>query len=147
VALTDDQREWLTLALVPGVGTTLFVKLLARFHTPHDVLRSSEADWRTSLGPSSHSGSEITSDVVDIASRSACSRCTTRRLLTMDDPAYPRACSRRFTIRRWCSSRVAICAISTSTPLQSSGRARHRPMATASRSGSGMNSRRAASPW
>ena len=44
--LDDDHRDWLTLALVPGVGTANFVRLLARFRTPRNVLQASEADWQ-----------------------------------------------------------------------------------------------------
>ena len=39
--LTQEQRDWLTLTLVPGVGTAKFIRLLARFRTPGAVLRAS----------------------------------------------------------------------------------------------------------
>ena len=41
MGLSVEHRDWLALALVPGVGTTHFIRLLARFRTPRNVLRVS----------------------------------------------------------------------------------------------------------
>ena len=38
--LTQEQRDWLCLALTPGVGTARFIRLLARFGRPQRVLRA-----------------------------------------------------------------------------------------------------------
>ena len=40
--LNEEQREWLTLAMVPGIGSTHFIRLLARFRTPGNVLTASQ---------------------------------------------------------------------------------------------------------
>lgn len=91
MALTTEQREWLTLALVPGVGTTLFVRLLARFHTPHDVLRASEAALQDVVGPKLAQRIRNYRDAVDIAEQERLLDLYGASLVTMDDPAYPRA--------------------------------------------------------
>ncbi len=91
MALTVEQREWLTLALVPGVGTTLFVRLLARFHTPHDVLRASEAGLADVVGPKLAQRIRNYRDAVDVAEQERLLELYNARLVTMDDPAYPRA--------------------------------------------------------
>ncbi|MEA3366124.1 MAG: DNA-processing protein DprA [Candidatus Hydrogenedentes bacterium] len=38
--LTQEDRNWLRLALVPGVGTAHFIRLLARFRTPTHVFEA-----------------------------------------------------------------------------------------------------------
>ena len=89
MALSDEQREWLALALVPGVGPTLFVRQLARFKTPHDVLRASEAALADVVGPKLAQRIRSYREVVDVAAQERLIDDYAATLLTMDDPAYP----------------------------------------------------------
>lgn len=90
MALRDEQREWLALALVPGVGTTLFVRLLARFKTPSAVLRASEAALADVVGPKLAQRIRSYREVVDVAAQEQLAEDYAATLVTMDDPAYPR---------------------------------------------------------
>jgi DNA processing protein len=49
--LTNEQRDWLRLILVPGVGSTNFIRLLARFRTPGQVFAAGEGALRDVVGP------------------------------------------------------------------------------------------------
>ena len=49
--LTDEQKDWLRLTLIPGVGTANFIRLIARFRTPAEVLRASRGQLRDVIGP------------------------------------------------------------------------------------------------
>ncbi|HOE67967.1 MAG TPA: hypothetical protein PLO62_15715, partial [Candidatus Hydrogenedentes bacterium] len=49
--LSSEHRDWLRLALVPGVGTAHFIRLLARFRTPANVLGASLRALEESVGP------------------------------------------------------------------------------------------------
>lgn len=89
--LTVEQREWLALALVPGVGTTLFVRLLARFRTAGAVLKASEAALADVVGPKLAARIRSYKDVVDVAAQERLLEQYEATLVTMDDPAYPRA--------------------------------------------------------
>lgn len=89
--LTSEQREWLALALVPGVGTTLFVRLLARFRTAGAVLKASEAALTEIVGPKLAGRIRNYKDVVDVAAQERLLEQYEATLVTMDDPAYPRA--------------------------------------------------------
>ena len=91
MALTSEQREWLTLALVPGVGTTLFVRLLARFRTAGEVLRASEAQLRDVVGPKLAERIRNYKGVVDVAGQELLLEQYGATLVTMDETAYPRA--------------------------------------------------------
>jgi len=44
MTLSDEQRDWLTLAMVPGVGTAHFIRLLARYRTARAVLDASRGE-------------------------------------------------------------------------------------------------------
>jgi len=87
--LTEEQRTWLSLSLVPGVGSTLFIRLLARFGTPATVLSASEAALREVVGPKVAQRIRQYREVVDIHAQERALEAYGARLLTMDDPAYP----------------------------------------------------------
>ncbi len=89
MALDETQRNWLTLALVPGVGTTLFIRLLARFGRPERALRASEAELAEIVGPAVAQRIRMYQDFVDITTQERLIQGYGARLLTMDDPAYP----------------------------------------------------------
>jgi len=89
MSLTDSQRDWLALAMVPGVGTTYFIKLLARFGSPSQVLRASEAALREVVGPKLAQRIRTYQGVVDVAEQERRMAQYDTRLITMDDPDYP----------------------------------------------------------
>ncbi len=87
--LTESQRQWLTLALVPGVGSTLFIRLLARFGRPETALRASEAELAETVGPAVAQRIRQYREFVDVEAQERMLRQFEARLVTMDDPAYP----------------------------------------------------------
>jgi DNA processing protein len=89
MGLNDAQREWLALTLVPGVGTTMFIRLLARFGTAGEVLRASEAALEEVVGPKLAQRIRGYREVVDLDTQERALDTYNARLITMDDPAYP----------------------------------------------------------
>ena len=87
--LDQDHRDWLALALVPGVGTAHFIRLLARFRTPSTVLKASEAALREVVGPSLAQRIRQYHEVVDIESQERLLQEYDAHLVTLEDPAYP----------------------------------------------------------
>ncbi len=87
--LAPEQRDWLTLVLVPGVGTTYFIKLLARFRTPGRVLQASEAALADVVGAKLAQRIRQYEAVVDVAAQERALAAYDAHVLTMDDPAYP----------------------------------------------------------
>ena len=87
--LTDSQRQWLTLALVPGVGSTLFIRLLARFGRPETALRAPEAELAEIVGPAVAERIRQYREFVDVETQERMLRQFGAGLVTMDDPAYP----------------------------------------------------------
>lgn len=91
MGLTDTQRDWLTLSMVPGVGTTLFIRLLARFGAPRAVLSASEAALAEVVGPKLAQRIRQYKTVVDVEAQERRMAKYGAGLITMDDPAYPPA--------------------------------------------------------
>jgi len=89
MAITKDQRQWLTLKMIPGVGTTLFIRLLARFGTPGDVLSASESSLREVVGPKLAERIRAYKDAVDVDGQIARLTQYHADLCTLDDSAYP----------------------------------------------------------
>ena len=87
--LNDDQRSWVTLALVPGVGTAMFIRLLARFRTPDAVLNASRRSLEEVVGPKLAERIAQYSDVADVAGQEAAMAKYDASLITLEDPAYP----------------------------------------------------------
>lgn len=87
--LTDEQRSWVTLALVPGVGTAMFIRLLARFRTPEAVLNASRKSLEEVVGPKLAERIAQYSDVADVAGQEAAMAKYSASLITLEDPAYP----------------------------------------------------------
>jgi DNA processing protein len=87
--LTQEQRDWLTLALIPGVGTVLFVRLLARFRTPGAVLKAGRAALEEVVGPKLAQRIAQYSDVADVAGQETAMAKCGANLITMEDPQYP----------------------------------------------------------
>lgn len=87
--LTRAQREWMTLALVQGIGGTRFIRLLARFGRPGRALQASEAELAEVVGPAAARGIRQYRDAVDVDAQERLMRLHGARLVTMDDPEYP----------------------------------------------------------
>lgn len=87
--LTNEQREWLALTLTPGVGTTLFVRLLARFGSPGSVLRASEAALAEVVGERLAQRIRNYRQAVDVASQEQALAKYQARFVSLDDTLYP----------------------------------------------------------
>ncbi|MCC6155310.1 MAG: DNA-protecting protein DprA [Candidatus Hydrogenedentes bacterium] len=87
--LSDEQRSWVTLALVPGVGTAMFIRLLARFRTPDAVLNASRKSLEEVVGPKLAERIAQYSDVADVAGQEAAMAKYEASLITLEDPSYP----------------------------------------------------------
>jgi len=89
--LENEHRDWLTLALIPGVGTTKFIRLLARFGTPAQVLRAPESALREVAGPALAKRIRSYREVVDIEAQVRLIDAAGARLVTLEDSDYPTA--------------------------------------------------------
>lgn len=89
MSLTESQREWLRLSLVPGVGTTLFIRLLARFGAPREVLRASSGALAEVVGERLADRIRHYKDLADLDAQEAAIEKYEVRFITMEDPAYP----------------------------------------------------------
>ena len=87
--LNDDHRDWLTLALVPGVGTAKFIRLLARFRTPRNVLDAPQGALEEVVGPRLAERIGQYRDVVDVARQERLIEKYDVSLVTLDDATYP----------------------------------------------------------
>lgn len=87
--LTDAQRDWLNLMLVPGVGTTYFIRLLARFHAPGRVLHASEAALREVVGPALARRVRQYREIVDLPEQERLLARYNAHVVTLEDTAYP----------------------------------------------------------
>ena len=87
--LTPEQRDWLALVLVPGIGTTYFIRLLARFRTPHQVLAASEADLEEVVGKNLAQRIRQYRQTSDVTGQERLLGKYDASLITMEDPAYP----------------------------------------------------------
>ena len=87
--LNDEQRDWLTLALVPGVGTVHFIRLLARFRTPAAVLRASQGALQEVVGPKLAERIAHYADVANVDGQVRLMEQYDAHLVTMNDALYP----------------------------------------------------------
>lgn len=87
--LSDEQRSWVTLALVPGVGTAMFIRLLARYRTPDAVLSASRRALEEVVGPKLAERITQYADVADVAGQESAMAKWDASLITLEDPAYP----------------------------------------------------------
>jgi DNA processing protein len=89
MGVTNEQREWLTLALVPGVGTAHFIRLLARFHTAREVLQASRGALEDVVGPAMARRISTYADAVDVDAQIRALQQHDAQLITLEDAAYP----------------------------------------------------------
>lgn len=89
MGLTVGQREWLTLAMVPGVGTGKFIQLLARFRSPGKVLGASRTAIESVVGTALAKRIAAYSEAVDVAAQERAMQERGVNLITLDDDQYP----------------------------------------------------------
>jgi DNA processing protein len=89
MTLSTEQRDWLTLALVPGIGSTHFVRLLARFRTPTEVLHAGERALAEVVRPTLARQITQYAEVVDVPDQERRMAECGATLVTLDDTAYP----------------------------------------------------------
>ena len=87
--LSEEQREWLALTLVPGVGTVHFIRLLARFRSPGAVLQASQGALREVVGPKLSERIAQYADVVDVEGQERLMEKYDASLITLNDTRYP----------------------------------------------------------
>lgn len=87
--LTREQREWLCLALTPGVGTVRFIRLLARYGTPGRVLKTSRRELSDIVGTTVANRIAQHAQGTDLDWQEAKMNEYGVSLITMDDPVYP----------------------------------------------------------
>ncbi|HDP35971.1 MAG TPA: DNA-protecting protein DprA, partial [Candidatus Hydrogenedentes bacterium] len=89
MALSKEQRDWLALALVPGVGTVKFIRLLARFGVPARVLGASTRELADVVGDKIAERIRQHGAAADIELQENRMAELNATLITMDDPDYP----------------------------------------------------------
>ena len=89
MALTNEHRDWLALTMVPGVGTAHFIRLLARFRTPENVLNASEGSLKEVVGPNLAERITHYAEAVDVDTQERLMQEYDVSLITLEDPAYP----------------------------------------------------------
>jgi len=87
--LTPQQKNWLTLAMVPGVGSALFLRLLARYRDPGVVLRQSVPALAEIVGEKVATAIHLAREHVDIDLQEQRMDACGARLVTMECPDYP----------------------------------------------------------
>ncbi|HEO70402.1 MAG TPA: DNA-protecting protein DprA, partial [Candidatus Hydrogenedentes bacterium] len=87
--LDTEHRDWLTLTLVPGVGTTNFIRLLARFRTPGNVLAASEGALKEVISDTLARRIRAYGETADVDAQEGKMDACGATLITLDDPAYP----------------------------------------------------------
>lgn len=75
--------------MVPGVGTAYFIRLLARFRTPTQVLKASEGALKEVVGPALAQRIVQYADAVDADAQERLMGEYETTFITLEDPAYP----------------------------------------------------------
>lgn len=89
MALTDVQRDWLTLALLPGLGTTSVIKLLARFHSTRAVLTARLSELEGVVSAAVAQRIVQYAEVVDVDRQERLIEQHSAWIVTQEDPEYP----------------------------------------------------------
>jgi len=87
--VTDEQYEWLSLALLPGVGSTQFIKLMARFNTPKNILNTKPEHLREVVSKKVAGIIHHYRDTVDVDEQLRMMKKCDARCITLNDPEYP----------------------------------------------------------
>ncbi len=89
MGLSEGQRHWLALALIPGVGTVRFIRLLARFGTPVRVLQASAGELADVVGKKTADRIRHHGAATDLELQESLLAEHGVHVVTMDDPDYP----------------------------------------------------------
>jgi DNA processing protein len=86
----EEELHWLALKLVPGLGTRISKKLLARFRSPESIFRASRTELE-GAGVSAAVAQSIASGCTfeDAATQQEKIKATGTVLVTIGDPRYP----------------------------------------------------------
>jgi DNA processing protein len=87
--LTREDRDWLRLALVPGVGTAHFIRLLARFRTPSHVFEAPYSMVADLVGPKLAERIRQYAGTNEAAGQEAAMEEWGASLITLENPRYP----------------------------------------------------------
>lgn len=87
--LEPEQRDWLALSMTPGVGTAVFIRLLARYGAPGAVLRAPERELSEAVGPKLARRIAEYAAAADVERQERLMDEYGARLLTLEDPEYP----------------------------------------------------------
>ncbi len=87
--LNAEEREWLTLALLPGVGTAHFIRLLARFRTPANVLSASRGALEEVVGKKLAGRIAAYADTADVTAQERAMTACGAKLITLEHPDFP----------------------------------------------------------
>lgn len=85
----DEHRDWLTLSLIPGIGSAHFIRLLARFHSPGEVLRAPRTSIEDIVGRKLAERIASYKSAVDLDTQLRLMADYGVQLVTLEDPAYP----------------------------------------------------------
>ncbi|MGC8845966.1 MAG: hypothetical protein ACP5QY_08965, partial [Candidatus Hydrogenedens sp.] len=86
---SGQQKYWLTLFLIPGIGSTTFIKLIARFSSPSEVLTASEKALSEVVGKTLAHRIAHYREVVDVDTELKLIESHNVKIITLDDPEYP----------------------------------------------------------
>lgn len=86
---SEQQKQWLTLFLIPGIGSTTFIKLIARFGSPLEVLSASEKSLSEVVGKALAHRIVHYREVVDVDTELKLIEKHKVKIITLDDPEYP----------------------------------------------------------
>ena len=86
---SEQQKQWLTLFLIPGIGSTTFIKLIARFGLPSEVLSASEKALSDVVGKTLAHRIAHYREVVDVDTELKLIEKHQVKIITLDDPEYP----------------------------------------------------------
>jgi DNA processing protein len=89
MSLSGSQHKWLTLTSIPGVGTAQFFRLLARFHTPENILSAPVLELSEIMGKALAQRISQCSEVVDLKQQLRLMNEYQVHLTTLHAPDYP----------------------------------------------------------
>jgi DNA processing protein len=91
MSITEEQYDWLSLALLPGIGSTQFIKLMARFNTPKNILNTKPNHLQEVVSKKVAEIIHQYKDVVDVNEQIRLMKKCDAQLITLNDIDYPLA--------------------------------------------------------
>ncbi|HOV33969.1 MAG TPA: DNA-processing protein DprA, partial [Candidatus Hydrogenedens sp.] len=87
--MQEQKRQWLTLFLIPGIGSANFIKLVSRFGSPLEVLTASEKAIAEVVGKILAHRITHYREVVDVDEEERLIEKHGVKIITLDDAGYP----------------------------------------------------------